>query len=333
MQPIFPTCYVNFPEDTDHRRAPFYLAAEEYIAKELPKDNYLFSWQLSPTVVVGRNQVLHQEINLDFCRSNNIDVIRRKSGGGAIFADRNNIMWSLVTDAGAVEPLFQEYARQVAAALHTLGAEAEVSGRNDIVLKDGGKICGNSFYHQYDCNIVHGTMLYDTTPELMSGALTPNETKLQSKGVKSVSSRVALIKDYLPFGVTELRKRLQALLSDRCINLTGNDVKRIEEMEQGYYATEYLYGRTSSNIVRSGTVESCGSIALHFKLRGTLIDEVCLYGDFFELSDAGTAFNQAFKGIPFTPHSLKKAVESFHPESSIRNLNDKELWKILTAND
>lgn len=331
MQPIFPTCYVDFPSGTDNRRAPFYLAAEEYIAQNLPKDNYLFSWQLSPTVVVGRNQVVHQEINLDFCRCENIDVIRRKSGGGAIFADRNNIMWSLVTESGAVEPLFQAYARQVATALDTLGAPSEVSGRNDIILKDGGKICGNAFYHQYDCNIVHGTMLYDTNPRLMQGALTPSENKLRAKGVKSVRSRVALLKDYLPYGVAELRKRLRPMLSNRSIALSDDDVKRIEEIEKGYYAPEYLYGHTTSDVERKGRAEGCGSMAIHFKLRGTLIDEVFVAGDYFELSDARAAFNQALKGIPFTQHYIEEAVKKHHPEQSIRNLNAEKLMQILTA--
>ena len=87
LQSIFPACHVVFPASADSRRATFYLAAEEYIAQKLPADNYLFSWQLSPTVVIGRNQVVHQAINLDFCQAEGIDVVRRKSGGGAIFAD------------------------------------------------------------------------------------------------------------------------------------------------------------------------------------------------------------------------------------------------------
>lgn len=147
LSTIFPACHVVFPFSAESRRATFYLAAEEYIAQKIPADNYLFSWQLFPTVVVGRNQVIHQEIDLDFCRDEGIDIVRRKSGGGAIFANQHNIMWSLITPACAVEPLFQVYAHQVARSLNDLGAPTEVSGRNDIVLRNGGKICGNAFYH------------------------------------------------------------------------------------------------------------------------------------------------------------------------------------------
>ena len=107
---LFPACYVELPTSCEGKRAAFYLAAEEYIASALPEDNYLFSWQLGPTVVMGRNQIAAAEIDLDFCMAEGIDVIRRKSGGGTIYADRGNIMLSLVTGRGAVEPLFKQYA-------------------------------------------------------------------------------------------------------------------------------------------------------------------------------------------------------------------------------
>lgn len=330
---VFPACNVGFPHGTEYRRASFYLAAEEYIVRRLPKDNYIFSWQLNPTVVIGRNQVLHQEINLDFCRSEGIDIIRRKSGGGAIFADRNNIMWSLITDGGAVEPLFQEYAESLAGALRTLGVDVEVSGRNDITIAGGGKICGNAFYHLAESNIVHGTMLYDTNPRLMLGALTPTMEKLAAKGVKSVRSRVKLLKDYLPYSVTELRKRLGALLCNRSVCLTGDDIRAIEEMEKGYFEPSYLYGHTMSDIVRAGRIKGCGSLQFGFQLKGALIEQVHLTGDFFELADAQKAFQTAFAGLAFTPQTMEEAIERTHPEHSVRNLDAEPLLRLLTGKE
>ena len=229
----FPACYVAFPEGYEFRRAAFYLAAEEYVARTLPEGNYLFTWRLRPTVVMGRNQVAHQEIDLDFCRQHGIDIIRRKSGGGAIFADERNIMVSLITGAGPVESLFAEYSRCVSDCLCALGAPTSVSGRNDIVLEGrdglaGGKVCGNAFYHLSDRNIVHGTMLFDTNPELMDGALHPDVSKLKSAGVKSVRSRVALLKDYLPFGVERLQEALRERLTHITVELSEADVRAIE---------------------------------------------------------------------------------------------------------
>lgn len=327
----FPAVYVELPPETEGRKAPFFLAAEEYIARELPVDNYLFSWQLSPTVVMGRNQVAEAEINLDFCHKEGIDIVRRKSGGGAIFADEHNIMWSLVTGEGAVEPLFAEYAEAVAAALRKLGAPAKVSGRNDIILEGGGKICGNAFYHLTHRNIIHGTMLYDTNPRLMEGSLCPTEVKLQSKGVKSVRSRVSLLKDFLDFDATTLRGKLRPLLSDRSIQLDKKAVQEIDQIALSYYALDFLYGSTSTSDLTCPArhIEGCGTIGINFTLKDGLITDVLLTGDFFELGNAQAAFIRAFVGCRPKREAIHTAIAHHHPERTVRNLTTLALTDLL----
>ena len=332
-KPHFPACFVELPPETEGRRAAFYLAAEEYVAEALPTGSYFFTWQLRPTVVMGRNQVAHQEVDLDFCRREGIDVIRRRSGGGAIFADERNIMTSLITESVPVEPLFQEYAEAVAQALRQLGAPAIVSGRNDIVLEDGGsfKVCGNAFYQKVNCCIAHGTMLYDTNPRLMEGALRPDVSKLEQKGVRSVRSRIGLLKDYLPFGVDELRHRLRLLLTDRTVTLTADDVRHIETLEQRYYDPQYFYGSSArADVVRSARIPGCGLVELHFRLQGSLISSVELRGDFFDLGQAQQNFSDALLGLPFTPERLRQAIAEHHPERSLRGLSEADLMSLLT---
>jgi len=342
----FPACYVEIPEQTmpdipqeKRRRAPFYLAAEEWIANNLPEDNYLFTWQLGRTVVMGRNQVAHQEVNLDFCRQHRIDVIRRKSGGGAIYADEGNIMVSHITPSGPVETIFQEYALAEAEGLKNLGAMVEVHGRNDVILMGKGKVCGNAFYHLADRNIVHGTMLYDTNPDLMEGALHSNPQKLDAKGVQSIRARVGVLKDALniPLGLNDekavewLKCQLREMLTNRSITLDENATKEIWTMEQSYYNEDFLYGSSARDeIVKQGRIEGCGTIGLHFRLKGSLIKEVRLTGDYFELSDAQHAFNDAFTGVTFTPSNLIEAIRKKHPEKSIRQLNEDGLIKLIT---
>lgn len=327
---IFPACYVEIPSDGSCRRAAFYLAAEEYVADHFPEDRYLFTWQVSPTVVMGRNQVAHLELDLDFCRREGIDVVRRKSGGGSIYADEGNIMVSVITGPGAVEPLFNAYAAKVAGALCGLGAAVTVSGRNDITLDGGGKICGNAFYHRSDRNIVHGTMLYDTDRRLMSGALTPEKAKLQAKGVVSVKSRIALLKDVLQLPVAELRDTLRQQLTDRVLTLGEQDVRRIVELEQEYYRPAYLYGRSAqADAEVNGRIEGCGSLSLHFFLKGSRIERVEVKGDYFSLDHVEQRFAAAFCGRAFMRSSLLEGVRQLQPATVIRGLQSDALCRLL----
>ena len=331
---IFPATFVELPPHYDGERAAFYLAVEEYVASCMPEGSYLFTWQLSPTVVMGRNQDAEAEIDLAFCKAEGIDVIRRKSGGGSIFADRGNIMTSLVTREGAVEDLFHEYAQNVAECLNGLGAEVEVSGRNDICMKGGGKICGNAFYHMAKRNIVHGTMLYDTEARMMRGALTPGRAKLLSKGVKSVESRIALLKDALPHGIgtTELRQSIREHLCNATISLTEEDVKRIREIESGYYAPSFLWGktrRTEPSHHCQARIEGCGTLAIEFETKEGKVVSVSLKGDYFELGDAHAMFNNVFAGCPFTKEALTRHTAEHTPNRAIRGLQTERLVQLI----
>ncbi len=280
---------------------------------------------------MGRHQVAEQEVNLDFCRAENIDVIRRKSGGGCIYADEGNIMFSLVTKAGAVEPLFAAYAAEVATGLRKLGANVEVSGRNDIRLADGGKVCGNAFYHLPNRNIIHGTMLYNTDMRRMTGALTPPESKLRAAGVESVRSRIGLLKDHISCTIEGLQRGILQQLCDKQIMLTAADVAAIEEIEKGYYAPEYLFPKSvRAEFCNSRRIEGCGQVEIHIALRSERIADVDIRGDFFETEDANVAFRAALCGCPFTPKELAAAIAEHSPQRSIRGLTAKDLLEILT---
>lgn len=331
---IFPATFVELPPHCEGQRAAFYLAAEEYVATHLPEGNYLFTWQLAPTVVMGRHQDAELEIDLAFCKAEGIDVIRRKSGGGSIFADQRNIMTSLVTREGAVEELFHEYALNVAACLNALGAEVEVSGRNDICMKGGGKICGNAFYHMAKRNIVHGTMLYDTDARKMRGALTPERAKLLSKGVKSVESRIALLKDALPedIDVSKLRQSIREHLCKESVVLTEEDVNKIREIESGYYTPSFLWGKTRKTETShqcQARINGCGTLAVEFETKDNVVVSVSLSGDYFELDDAGAMFNNAFIGCPFTKESLTNHAIEHSPNRVVRGLETAELCSLL----
>ena len=331
---IFPACHVQLPPYTEGYRAAFYLAAEEFISQNLPKENYLFTWQIGPTVVMGRNQDAYSEIDRDFCINEKIDIIRRKSGGGCIYADYGNIMISLITGGGSVESLFSEYALYISKLLNLLGADVEVTGRNDIIIKEKGKVCGNAFYHLPDRNIIHGTMLYDTNIQLMNKALTPEKAKLHSKKVKSVGSRVGFLKEVLHEGIgtKEIREYIIKGLTNRTICLTDEQVKQIKEIEKNYYKNDYLWGEKSiptQLVTCTNRIEKCGNITLKFNISEKRIISADLSGDYFETGDSRQAFENAFKNQSFDKIVLKKIASKQNLHTNIRGLSLNDLQNIL----
>lgn len=181
--------------DAVRRSLAFYLAMEEYVASAV-EDEAFFVWRVEPTVIYGRNQVLENEVNQEYCRKRGVDIVRRKSGGGCVYSDLGNIMVSYVSRRGDVSEVFDRYMTSLCDALRALGVPAEKSGRNDILV-EGRKISGNAFHQLPDRSIVHGTLLYSTDLEALVEAIRPPVEKLQRHGVKSVRQRVMNLSEYV----------------------------------------------------------------------------------------------------------------------------------------
>ena len=186
--------HIILPDDV-RRSLAFYLAMEEFVASEV-EDEAFFVWRVAPTVIYGRNQVLENEVNLEYCSEHNVDVVRRKSGGGCVYSDQGNIMISYVSRRGDVSEVFDRYMTALSEALKKLGVPAEKSGRND-VLVEGRKVSGNAFHQLPDRSIVHGTLLYSTDLEALTEAIRPPVEKLQRHGVESVRQRVMNLSEYV----------------------------------------------------------------------------------------------------------------------------------------
>ena len=233
--------HVVLPDDV-RRSLAFYLAMEEYVASQV-EDEAFFVWRVAPTVIIGRNQVLENEVNLDYCKENGVAVVRRKSGGGCVYSDLNNIMVSYVSRRGDVSEVFGKYLDSLAGCLCSLGIPAEVSGRND-VLVEGRKVSGNAFHQLPDRSIVHGTLLYSTDLEALTEAIKPPVEKLQRHGVESVRQRVRNLSDYSDFhpaltSAEALEKYLVEYFTDGEVCLTENDVAAIAEIESTYFKIEH----------------------------------------------------------------------------------------------
>lgn len=222
--------------DNKERSLTFYLAMEDYIARTMEGEAF-FVWRVAPTVIIGRNQVLEAEVNLDYCRSHGVKVVRRRSGGGCVYSDMGNIMMSYVSSRGDVPDVFDRYLSSLTECLKSLGLNAEKSGRND-VLVDGRKVSGNAFHQLPDRSIVHGTLLYDTDFDALETAIKPPVEKLERHGVASVRQRVTNLKSFLlPSMISsaeELEEYVAGYFTDGYMCLAEEDIAAIEKLESHY---------------------------------------------------------------------------------------------------
>lgn len=294
----------------DHapRRLPFYLAMEEHVARRYPSDECFFTWQVRPSVIFGRNQLIEAEVNTDYCRQNGIGMYRRKSGGGCVYADMGNVMFSYVAAAPTMAESIARYNAAVVEALRSMGIAAETSGRNDILV-DGRKVSGAAYYRLGNHNIVHATMLYDTQMEHMVGAITPSDAKLVAKGIKSVRQRIALLKHHTTLTLEEFKARILEQLCDGELPLTEQDIKEIEHIEAEYLTPEFIYGHNPRcTLTRRRRIEGVGEMEARIELKGNLIKDLALMGDYFLLSDLGEGIVRPLIGRPLTREDICKAL-------------------------
>ena len=224
----------------ENRQLSFYLAMEEYVARHMQEPDCFFMWQVAPTVIFGRNQVVENEVNLEYCREHDIRVVRRKSGGGCVYADMDNLMLSMVTDGDNVGFTFNRFVTMIQLALHKIGVTATSTAHNDIMIGDR-KVCGTAFYQLPGRSIVHSTMLYDTNMQHMLNAITPSAEKLEKKGIQSVRQRITLLKDHTPLSLDEIKQKIRDTLCDGELVLTEEQVAGIEEIEQTYLKQDFIH--------------------------------------------------------------------------------------------
>ena len=255
-----------FPLSGHGRRLSFFLAAEEWAAASLPDDEWFFAWVVDPTVICGRNQDIDAEIDTDYCVRNGIDIVRRRSGGGAVYADGGNIMTSYICPlhGRCYDEVFASYTRRMAGQLRAMGIDALPSGRNDLTV-EGRKISGGAFYRSGDKAVAHSTMLYDTDTANMCRALTPSRAKLASKGVASVEARIVTARSLRPeLSFDSFADGLCRELFDGSYTIRESDIRAIEQLELAYRRPSWLRIGESAH--------HCGRKALtrHFAGKGTL---------------------------------------------------------------
>ncbi|MDD6111982.1 MAG: lipoate--protein ligase [Prevotellaceae bacterium] len=319
--------YVALPVEKV-RRLSFYLAMEEYVARRIDEQDLFFMWQVEPSVIFGRNQLIENEVNLKFCRERGIKTYRRKSGGGCVYADMNNVMFSYVTKDEAVGFTFNRYINMVVLVLQNLGVDAKASGRNDVMIGDR-KVSGNAFYHIPGRSIVHGTMLYDTDMVNMVGAITPTDEKLLSKGVASVRQRIALLKDYINLDIEQFKTFVRNNLCQGEIVLNEEDIRGIEEIEKDYLTDEFIYGNNPKyTIVRKRRIETVGDFEVRIEMKNGEIKGMVMLGDYFIVGDIDDTILRPLKGVRLEREALEKALPE-QLDTAILNLRKADFIDLL----
>ena len=318
--------YLLLPQ-TDTRILPFYLAMEEYAARIIKDDDIFFMWQVNPTVIFGRNQLIANEVNIPYCREHGIATYRRKSGGGCVFADMSNIMMSYITCSDNVELTFSRYTSAVVEVLKKLGLNASDNGRNDILIDDR-KVSGNAFYHLPGRSIVHGTMLFDTDMAHMQGAITPSTEKLASKGVKSVRSRITTLSEHLAgkMNIEQFKDFVKSEMCDGDILLTDSDIAQIEEITQTYLTPEFIYGsnpRCTNTFQKR--VDGVGEFQISLELDHNIIKDINIAGDFFVMGSIDESIIAPLKGVSYTREALTEALKDLDASTVIASMTTEQL--------
>lgn len=224
---------------------PFFnLAAEEYALKNFEDDVFMM-WQNENAVIVGYNQVTECEVDLRFAEQKNIKVVRRLSGGGAVYHDTGNVNYTFILrNSSAHFNDFKHFAAPLTEFLNSVGVPACLSGKNDITA-DGKKCCGTAQTMHKNDVLFHGTLLVNTDFSILSSVLKPDYSKLERHGIKSVSSRVVNISELIPITTAELMEKLWSYFAGRCENYSFNaaDTAKINKIaEERYKAKEWTYG-------------------------------------------------------------------------------------------
>lgn len=313
----------------DSDSANFNFALEKYAMEELDlSDEYFMFWRTRPTLMVGRYQNTLAEINMSVAKANNINIIRRITGGGTIYTDLNGWQFSFIAkNTGTNQPKqidFEHFTRPVLDALHTLGVRACLSGRNDLVV-EGKKISGNAQYVRKDVTLHHGSLLFDTNLENLVRALTPDDEKLVTKGIQSVRQRVANIAEYMEDKISTLEFRdimLRHLLKNaQTHTLSSADISRVNEIKQARFDTwEWNFGNNPKYNISKEKRFAGGKLCVQSFVEEGKISDIRFYGDFFA-KEGLDKLALHFLGCPYKEDEILKVLRENGAEHYFYNIS------------
>ena len=306
--------YISKTHDT-----AFNIALEEYCFKQLKDEDEIFLlWINEPSIIVGKYQNTIEEINTEYTREKGIHVIRRISGGGAVYHDLNNLNYTIISnrDKGQEGFNFKEFSKPIIETLAELGVEAEFTGRNDLEI-DGQKFCGNAQAYIKDRVMHHGCLLFNVDFSALGNALKVSKDKIESKGVKSVRSRVTNILPHLktPITVEKFGDKIMEYMKKQYPDMkeyvfSKEELDYIAKRAEIKRSWEWNYGESPEFNITRGKRFKNGKIQIFATVENSRIKNIKFYGDFFGKNEDLSEIENLLKNVKYTVEDIKKKLES-----------------------
>ena len=312
----------------------FNIATEEYVLKAIKEDSFML-WRNAPSIIIGKHQNTLAEINLEYVRANHIKVVRRLSGGGAVFHDLGNLNFTFTMQGDGGNLInFRKYTEPILEVMVKLGIDARFEGRNDLTI-DGKKFSGNAMHIWKNKVLSHGTLLFSSHMPDLGAALNADPLKFKDKAVKSVRSRVTNISEHLktPMDVMEFSTLIENHIMEKypdsvLYEFTEKDNMRIQELVDTKYGTwEWNFGYSPHyNFRKVLRTDNSGTLEFNVDVTDGIIHDLRIFGDYFNMCET-EVIEEALKDVQHSEAKIREALAPFNISDYFNNLTIDEFME------